>query len=110
MIISMRKECRDITSDREEILKIHTDFYKSLYNQTVPIPERTMKSSSDTKEIPEFTEEEVGRAIKRMKRQNANGVDEITRLRDIIKPGTQSVFTYLTLNVVNNILKNKAGC
>ena len=33
--------------------------------------ESTMKSSPYTEEIPEFTEEEVERAIKRMKRHKA---------------------------------------
>ena len=70
MIMNMRKESGEITTDREEILKICANFYKSLYTQTVPTPESTMKSSPDTEEIPEFTEEEVERAIKRMKRQS----------------------------------------
>ena len=64
--MNMRKESGEITSDREEFLKICADFYKSLYTQTVPTPESTMKSSHDTQEIPEFTEEEAERAIERM--------------------------------------------
>ena len=44
-----------------------------------------MKSSPDTEEIPEFTEEQVERAIKRTKRQKAQGMDGITS--DIIKLG-----------------------
>ena len=75
MIMSMRKESGEITTNREEILKICANFYKSLYTQTVPTPESTMKSSPDTEEIPEFTEEEVERAIKRMKRHKAQGVE-----------------------------------
>ena len=67
MIMSTRKESGEITSGREEILKICANFYRSLYTQTVPAPESAMKSSPDTKEIPEFTEEEMERAIKRMK-------------------------------------------
>ena len=65
MIMSMGKKSGEITSDREEILKICSNFYKSLYTQTVPTPENAMKSSPDTEEIPEFTEEEVERAIKK---------------------------------------------
>ena len=65
MIMSMRKQSGEITSDREEILKIFANFYKALYTQAVPTPENTMKSSPDTEEIPKFTEEEVERAIKR---------------------------------------------
>ena len=53
-----------------------------------------MKSGPDTEEIPEFTEEEVERAIKRMKRHKAQGMDGITS--DIIKLGGQIVLTYLT--------------
>ena len=67
MIMSMRKESEEITSDREEILKICANFYKPLYTQTAPTPESTIKSSPDTEEIPKFTEEKVERAIKRMK-------------------------------------------
>ena len=51
-------------SDRGEILKICTDFYKSLYTKTVHIPVSTMISSPDTEEIPEFIKEEEERAIK----------------------------------------------
>ena len=65
MIMSMRKESGEITADREEMLKICANFNKSLYTQTVPTPKSTMKSSSDTEEIPEFTEEEVERAMKK---------------------------------------------
>ena len=73
----------------------------------MPTPESTMKSSPDTEEIPEFTEE-VERAIKKkMKRHKAQGVDGI-RI-DIIKLGGPTVFTYLT-NIFNNILKTKADC
>ena len=104
MIMSMRKESGEITADREEILKICANFYKSLYTQTVRTSESTMKSSPDTEEIPKFTEEEVERAIKRMKRHKAQGVDGITS--DIIKLGGPIVLTYLT-NIFNNILKTK---
>ena len=52
----------------------------------------------------EFTEEEVERAIKRMKRHKAQGVDGITS--DIIKLGGPMVLTYLT-NIFNNILRTK---
>ena len=85
MILSTRNESGEITSDRKEILNLCANFYKSLYTQTVPTPESTMKSSPDTEEIPEFTEDEVERAIKRMKRHKAEGMDGITS--DIIKPG-----------------------
>ena len=71
MIMSMRKESGEITTNREEILKICANFYKSLYTQTEPIQKVPMKSSPDTEEIPEFTEEEVERAIKWMKRHKA---------------------------------------
>ena len=95
------------------VFQVHADilttwpganFYKSLYTQTVPTPESTMKSSPDTEEIPEFTAEEVERAIKRMKRHKAQGVDGITS--DIIKLGGPIVLTYL-INIFNNILKTK---
>ena len=43
MIMSTRKESGEITSDREEILKICSDFYKSHYTQTVLTTESTMK-------------------------------------------------------------------
>ena len=94
----------EITTNREEILKICANFYKSLYTQTVPTAESTMKSIPDTEEIPEFTEEEVERAVKRMKRHKAQGVDGITS--DIIKLGGPMVLTYLT-SIFNNILRTK---
>ena len=50
--MSMRKESGEITADREEILKLGANFYKSLYTHRVPTPESTMKSSPDTEEIP----------------------------------------------------------
>ena len=46
MTMSMRKESGEITSDREEILIICANFYKSLYTQTVPTPENTKKYPS----------------------------------------------------------------
>ena len=54
MIMSLRKESGEITSDREEILKICANFCMP----TVPTPENTMKSSPDTEEIHEFAGEE----------------------------------------------------
>ena len=44
-----------------------------------------MKSNPDTEQIPEFTKEEVERAIKRMTRHKAQGMDGITS--DIVKVG-----------------------
>ena len=44
-----------------------------------------MKSSSDTEEIPGFTEEEMERATQMMKRHKAQGMDGITS--DILKLG-----------------------
>ena len=104
MTMGTGKESGEITADREEILKICANFNKSLYTQTVPTPESTMKSSPDTEEIPEFTEEEVERAIKRMKKHKAQGVDGITS--DLINLEGPIVPTYLT-NIFNNILKTK---
>ena len=57
----------------------------SLYTQTVPTPESAITSSPDKEEIPEFTEEEMERAIKRMGRHKAHGMDGISS--DIIKLG-----------------------
>ena len=80
--MSTMKESGEITSDREEILK---NIRRLVYTQTVPTPDSTMKWSPDTEEIPEFTEEEVETAIKRMKRHKDQEMDEITS--DIIKLG-----------------------
>ena len=74
----MRKNSGEIASDREEILRICSDFCKSLYNQTVPTPESIMKSSPDREEMSEFTDKEVEMAIKRMKRHKAHGTVGIT--------------------------------
>ena len=76
MIMSIMKESGEITPDREEILKTCANFYKSLYTQTVPTPESTMKSSPDTEEIPEFTEEEVERVTKKDEKTQSPTLDE----------------------------------
>ena len=103
--MSTRKESGEITSDREGILKICADFYTSLYTQTVPTQERTLKSNPDTEEIPEFTEEsEVEMAIEGMKRHKIHRMDGNTS--DIIKLEGEGGLTYLT-NISTNILKTK---
>ena len=100
-IMSLRKESGEITWDREEILII---WFNHFIPHTVPTPKSTMESSPDKKEIPKFTEEVVERAIKRMERHKAHGMDGITS--DIIKLGRQIVLTYLR-NIFNDILKTK---
>ena len=75
--MSMRTDSGEIKSDREEILRTCTNFYKLFFSQAVPTSESTMKSSPDTEE------QEVERAIKRMKRHKAHGMDGITS--DMIK-------------------------
>ena len=52
--MNMRKESGEITPDTEEILRIYTDFYKSLFHQTVPTPENTM--CLYTEEMSPYTE------------------------------------------------------
>ena len=100
--MSKRKKSEEITSDREEMLEVCTVIYKSLYTQTVPTPESTMKSSPDTEAKPEFTEEEVEMVI-RTKGHKAYGMEGIT---SDIKLGAQIVPTYLT-NIDNFIPKTK---
>ena len=50
--------------------------------------------------MPELTEEEVEKALKRMNRHKGQEMDRITKL------GGQIVLTYLA-NIYNNILKEK---
>ena len=76
--MSMRKESGGITSDRKEILRICTDFYKSLYSQTMPSLKSAMKSSPDTNEVPKFTEDKVEMAIRRMNRRKSHRIFGIT--------------------------------
>ena len=69
-----------------------------------------MKSSPDTEEIPEFTEEEVGRAVRKMKRHKINGMDGITS--DIVQlrgrgGGGGANSPHNLTNIFNNILKTK---
>ena len=104
MLMTMRKESGEITSDRKEILKICSDFYTSFYTQNSAHAGKYNVISPDTEEIPEVTGEEVERAIKRTKRHKSHGMDGITS--DIIKLGVggewgeggggQIVLTYLT--------------
>ena len=90
------------TGYNENTVEISHGEIQTLYTQTVPTPQSAMKSSHDTEEIPEFTEEEVERAIKRMNKPKAQGMDGITS--DIIKLGGPIVLTYLT-NIFINILR-----
>ena len=65
-----------------------------------------MKPSPDTEEKPKFAEEEVERAMKRMKRYKAHGMDRITsdmKLEGGGGGGGQSVLTFLT-NIFNDII------
>ena len=71
----------------------------------MPTPESTMKSSPDTEEIPKFTEEEVERAMKRMKKHKGQGMDGITS-DIVIKLGGPVALTFPT-NIFSNILKTK---
>ena len=66
-------------SDREEILNICTDFYKSLYIQIVLTPDSTMKSSPVTERIPEFTEEDVEKTTKKMKKHKLSPPTKIMK-------------------------------
>ena len=106
--MSIRKESGEITSDGEEILKIYANFCKSLFTQTVPTLENTLKSSPDTEEVPKFTDEEVERAIKRMQRQTAHrdGWNYKWYYKTGVGVGGQIVLTYLT-NIFSNILQTK---
>ena len=64
-----------------------------------------MKPSPDTEEKPKFAEEEVERAMKRMKRYKAHGMDRITSDMKLEGEGRrgQSVLTFLT-NIFNDII------
>ena len=69
MIMVKRKESGEIASDREEILKNMCRFYKALYpnsSHTRKYNEIKSRHSRNTR----VYEEEVERAIKRMKRQS----------------------------------------
>ena len=101
--MSMRKESGEMTSNREVFFFKYAQISTShSIPKTVPIQESTMKSSPDTEEISDFTEEEVERAIKRMERHKSQGIGGITS--DIIKLGGQIVLTHQT-NILKTMLR-----
>ena len=100
MIMSMRTESGEIASDRDEILKICVNFYKSLYTQTVPTPESTMKSSPDTEKNVCRRSSEKSHKKDEKTQSPRNGWNHKT----YYKTREAVVLTYLT-NIFNNILK-----
>ena len=49
--MNIRKESGIITADREEFLRICTDFYKSLYDQTKHTLESTVTNYADSEDM-----------------------------------------------------------
>jgi len=104
LIASMRKENGEITKDREEILKICTNFYEKLYSSSIPTPKDIIKESCDLEEPPPITIKEVENALKKMKHNKAPGPDGITT--DLIRIGGTPVTEFLT-KIFNKIMTTK---
>ena len=93
------------TSNREEILKICSDFYQELYNsQTGTHSQEAKIISTQNTEIPDITSREVEVAIKEMKKNKATGLDEITK--DILEEGGNAIITQL-VRLFNQIIIKK---
>ena len=61
----MLKENGETTNDREEIMDICLNFYKSLYDKAVETPSDLLKTRTNTEEVPPFLEKEIEDAMKR---------------------------------------------
>ena len=85
-IQKLRKKDGSLTSNREEIHKICSDFYQELYNSQTETKNQEVKiTSPENSELPEITSREVEVAIKNMKKNKAQGLDEISK--DILEEG-----------------------
>ena len=71
-IQKLRKEDGTLTSNREEVLKICSDFYQDLYSSRADSNSQEEKNTSpDTSEIPHIPHRVVEIAIKEMKKNKA---------------------------------------
>ena len=104
-IQKLRKKDGSLTSNREEILKICSDFYQELYNSQTETKNQEVKiTSPENSELPEITSREVEVAIKNMKKNKAQGLDEISK--DILEEGGDEVITQL-VKLFNQIITKK---
>ncbi|XP_072051533.1 uncharacterized protein [Amphiura filiformis] len=86
-ICQMRQKNGSITTDREEILNVCTEFYQDLYSSKTDENSGTRvptKSTDDT-EVPNITVREVEKAVTQMKNNKAPGPDDVSS--DIFKIG-----------------------
>ena len=63
-ISCMLKDNGETTNDREEIMDVCLNFYKSLYDKAVETPADLIKTSTDTEEVLPFLEKEIEDAMK----------------------------------------------
>ena len=76
----MNKENREIATNREDIIKVCSDFYQELYSsQNKDIRKSTNESPENLEPAP-FSKEEINKALKKNERQQGDHDDarEIT--------------------------------
>ena len=103
-ITSMLKENGETTNEREEILRICSDFYKKLYAKTVGKPQDLEEKSPEQEKVPKFTDKEIENTLKSLKKGKVPGIDNITS--DILKLGGKEVIKALK-TIFNEILKSQ---
>ena len=100
---SMLKSNTKTMTDREEILNICGDFYRTLYQNTMEQSDSFIKSQ-DTEQVPPFKEEEIENVLRKMTKIKAPGNDGITS--DVILAGSKDTIKYITQSF-NEILKSQ---
>ena len=89
-MFALRNEKGEITSDRDEVIKVAEEFYKKLYSSNEDreaIEER--EEIKDEDRVPRVSKEEVTAAIESMSRGKAGGEDGLTI--DLIKDAGETV-------------------
>ena len=101
----MKNEKKKQQTDRNEILKICTRFYKELYSSTPQDQHTSPKiTNTDSLEVEAIMTSEVKKTLKEMKNNKAPGIDNLTSDIMILR-GEQSV-KQLT-KFFNQILETK---
>lgn len=93
-----------MTSNREEVLKVCSDFYQDLYSSKIDTQRAERIISPENLDLPYITHREVEEALNEMKKSKAPGIDELTS--DILKEGGKATVVQLA-GLYNQILTEK---
>lgn len=104
--MTQRRTKRNKTN-RTEILKIATDFYRELYDDETTLPETNqpiLYRDIEEEEIPNILREEVGKAIKSQKTGKAPGEDCIS---NELLLGTSDIIINTITDLFNEIIRTE---